>query len=230
MPIDYLERRKSAEQGLSGLVQGRDVEDELSRIQKNIQGSRQNFLERAGNLIRSKGGSGIDVGRIGELDDRTKAILARKRRELQLGKLQSVFNNAYNLAVQAGMDEQSAVDYARQTTAQKESQEFGAGEAEKGRGFKRKLDTLATQYGIDQMGLLDEFTDSADLGPTLLAAILGTGTNVGINRYFSNKRGGGGGGGGASGGAGASSYRPFSSNIVGGGDSLMSKSGFVPRY
>src|SRR3990167_10791464 len=156
MPIDYLERRKSAEQDLSGLVQGRDVEDELSRIQKKIQGSRQNFLERAGNLIRSKGGPGIDVGRTCELDDRTKAILARKRRELQVGKLQSIFNNAYNLATQAGMDEQSAVDYARQIAEQQSSQEFEAGEAGKGREFKRKMDTLATKYGIDEMGLLDE--------------------------------------------------------------------------
>ena len=189
MPIDYLERRKLAEQNLTGLVGGRDVEDELSKIQSNIQKSRQSFLERASGLVRSKaGGPGIDVGRTGELDDRTKAILARKRRELQVGKLQSIFNNAYNLATQAGMDEQSAVDYARQIAEQQSSQEFEAGEAGKGREFKRKMDTLATKYGIDEMGLLDEFSSSADLGPGLLSAILGIGTNVAVNRYFGNQR------------------------------------------
>ena len=36
MPIDYLERRKMAEQGVSGLVGGRDIDDELSKIQQNV--------------------------------------------------------------------------------------------------------------------------------------------------------------------------------------------------
>ena len=38
------------------------------------------------------------------------------------------------------------------------------------------------------MGLLDEFSSSADLGHGLLSAILGIGSNVAVNRYFGNQR------------------------------------------
>ena len=140
-------------------------------------------------MIKSKtSGRGIDISRIGELDERSQAVLARKRRELQVGKLQAIFNNAYNLAVQSGMDEDSAKDYANQIVEQQGAQTYEESERKKGRLHKTKLDELATRYGISEMGLLDEFTDSADLGPVLLSAILGTGTNVALNRYFKSQR------------------------------------------
>jgi len=186
MATDYLTQRKAGEETLSGMVQGRDVDDELSRMSSNISTLRDRFLNRSGQLISSSGMTGKSdmASRIPQLDDKTKAVLARKKLDLQKGKIQAVYNNAYDMAVRRGMDTASATAFAQQMAGQEQEQAFTSSEAEKGREQKRKLNTLADQYGIANVNLNNEYNSKTDLGPLLLGAILGTGTNVAMNRYF----------------------------------------------
>lgn len=183
---DYLLQRKSSEQRLSDIVTGRNVDDELTRMKKNVGDLRNRFLTRTQELTSKVGGTGgrSAFARVGELDAKTQAVLARKKLQLQRTKMQAVFNNAYEMAVQYGMDEQSANEYARRIAAQQSEQTYGASEADKDRAQKRKMDKLGEQFGIARLNLSDEFTTKPDYAKLLLAQILGVGTNIGISEML----------------------------------------------
>lgn len=189
MPIDYLSRRKLTESDVSDLVQDRDIEDELSRSAKNVQELRNRFLERSNALISQQSPTGRSsiFSRLSEIDPQIQSVIARQRMKLQKQKSDAVFNNAYNLAVQYGLDEQDAANYARRYQQQTEKQAFESSESENVRRYKERLNKLAEQYGFNLQGLYDEFRPSRDISPELIGTSLGVATQIGLDRYLRNK-------------------------------------------
>ena len=190
MPRNPLEERVEQEKLTSGLVGGRDIDDELTRIKKNVEIASRRFSARAEGLISKTGSTGRSsvFSRSQENEAKLNAILARKRMGLQKQKMEAIFNNAFDLAVRYGMDEASAEDYARKLTEQENEQEFNATESEKQRAHARKLDVIAGEYSSSRLALEDEFAPSRDYGSQVLGSVLGVGSEIVLDRLLRRKR------------------------------------------
>ena len=186
MPIDLLAQRQAREQQLKNIVGGRDIGDELSRVRGGVESTRNRFLGRATNLISgaSPVGRSSALARTGEIDPKINAILARRKLELQRQKYQAMFNNAFDTAIQYGLDEKSASDYARKFAEQSRLQEIEASESEKTRAYKKRLSAMASEFAGAGEALTNEFQPSTDYKSAILGSILGSVSNIALTKYL----------------------------------------------
>lgn len=189
MAIDFLTKKKESEESLASLVKDRDIEDELSTISKNLSNLRNRFAERSEALISSVSpvGRSSVFQRLPEISSQTERMLAKRKLSMQRQKAEMIFNNAFELAQQYGMDERQAIEYARKIRDQELSQEFEGSEAEKLREYKRRINELAEQYGRSSQELFSEFAPSRDILPQFLGSALATGSEVFFDRYLRNR-------------------------------------------
>lgn len=188
MAIDYLTRLRQAEQKTGGMVQGRSVEDELSRTASNIDATRGKFLEGVGSRIGGITGIGPSYSqKLPEADRSIQAKLARQKYDMQRSQYSVVFEDLYNRALAAGLDEQTAIAYARDVADQQMNMDYLAGEAEKDRTAKRSLNDLQNEYARKGVELQDEYSPKPDYTSALLSVLLGGAAQYGTAKYQSGR-------------------------------------------
>lgn len=188
MPIDYLSKRKNAEKSAFDMASGRNIGDELTRSKANITSRTGDFLGGLSGTIKGVGGVGATTiaDKIGVKNAALNANLAKRKYAGTRSKYEVIFNNAYDLATQYNMDAASATAYARQIAEQSRQQGVAAGEAQKGRDFKLKMDALAGKYADQGVALQDQYAPDSDNTGALLRILLGTGVGLGSS-YFLTK-------------------------------------------
>jgi len=182
--IDFAAKRKAAEDELTGLVGGRDISTEPAK--QAIQARRGGFLNGADELIRGIAPTGRAGVKTGELDRRIGKKLDRQKYDMARQKYQQVFNTAYNMAEDAGLDQARAIEYARKIADQQTGFQFAAGEAEKDREHSLKINQLQDEYAQRGVSLQDQYAPSTDYASALTRILVGTGTMIGAN-YMLNR-------------------------------------------
>ena len=189
MPIDYLAAKKASDNELSNLVSGRNINDELTRTRQSIGSLRGRFLKRTNELISgiSPLGRSSVMSRLPEVDVKTQQMLSRQKLALKRQKWNAIFNNAFDMAEQAGLDKNSAEQYAKQLADQLNEQEYLAAENNKDRGQKMKMNTLRNEYADRGIALENEYSQSSGMGPALTRILLNSGTNIGLSYLLRNR-------------------------------------------
>lgn len=185
MPIDYLSRMRTGQKGLSDVIGGRNIDDEIGRMGTSVAGRRSALLGKLGGMT-----PGIEQSIAAKTPmamRKSTALLAQKKAELSRKKYISTYENLLEEAVQAGMDVRSATTYARQLSSQAAQQSFEAGEANKSREFSKKMSSLSDYYADRGLALDSQFADEGpDWQSALLSGVIGTGTALGSS-YFLTK-------------------------------------------
>lgn len=187
MAKDLLSRRKQEEANLIAQIDRLKQEDELSKIATNVGNLRAGLIPQ----LQAKTPVDITRGvaqRSPELDRRAQAQIDRIRAQRARQRYNLIFNNAFDQAVQAGLDQKSAENYARRLAEQEREFAFTASEAEKERESARRLNALANQFAQKGVALEQEFTPQFDYQSALLRALIGTGTALGTGYYLRNRR------------------------------------------
>lgn len=176
MPIDFLSKRNQTQDATKALVESRNVTPDLSGIMAN----RGNFLDKVGGQISGMTGMAPSYSqKVPIIDRKLQGLAAKQKFSATRTKYDSLFQNALDQAQQAGMDVQSATEYARKIAAQNSQQDFQAGEAQKGRDFSRSMNTLKNQYGDMGTSLENSYQPQNDYQGALARVLLGTGTQIG---------------------------------------------------
>lgn len=188
MPIDYLSQKKKGEADLEGLLRGRNVDDEISRTMTNIKSRRSGFLDPLSGTISDLAGTGRTSipSKAGRLNTKTQGVLAKQKFDTKRKMYDTIFQSSFNAAQQAGLDSRSATDFARKVADQKTQMEFAAGEADKGREYRLKLDSISDEFADKGISLQDQYQPSFDYGSALSRVLLGTGASLGTS-YFLTK-------------------------------------------
>ncbi len=179
MPIDFLGKRNQAEDATKQLLEGRNLGTDIAGITAN----RNNFLSRIGGQISGQTGLAPSYSqKVPALDRKLQGLAAKAKYSGTRQKYDSLFQNALQRAQEAGYDINSATAYARKVADQTAGMSFQAGEAQKGRDFSRKMNTVKNQYQDMGAQLEDQYNQpDNDYSGALARVLMGTGVSLGTN-------------------------------------------------
>ena len=103
-------------------------------------------------------------------------------------KYNLIFNNVYQMAIDAGYDQDQAENYASRIAEQNREFEFKGGEAEEERVSARRMNELANVYSQRGIALEKEFEPQFDYENALLRGLIGTGTALGTGAILRRGR------------------------------------------
>lgn len=212
MAIDRLAKRQEEERKLTQFIGDRPIEDELANIRTGVKATRAGLLPQL-----EAQAPGVQVGRafqseVPQLERQVGSQVDRLRREQELQKFNLIFNNAFELATQYGMDVREAEQYANRIAEQQQEQEFIGGESEKEREDKREQNRLANIYSQKGLDLEQEYAPQSDYNGALMRALIGTGTALATGYAMRGK---------------TPTQKPNIPNVVGEGATLRQQSGFA---
>src|SRR3990167_3708861 len=142
MAIDRLSKRQEEEKKLTELIEKRPIGDELSKIAENVATTRYGLTQELQSKV-----PGIDVSRAVRertpfLTDKAEAQISQLKLKRETEKYNLIFNNVYQMAIDAGYDQDQAENYASRIAEQNREFEFKGGEAEEERVSARRMNEL----------------------------------------------------------------------------------------
>ena len=193
----YEEGRKSIADVLAR--QKEDIPASLDRAKSMVEGERGSFFRNKLNpIIESVSGKlgrsptmapearGLAEGRLGRTLDRG---LATRRRGMANQGVSQGFEQAFNEAVHAGLNEQSAREYAFKVSEQGKEQEVYSGMAESARTAASEREDILDRNAASMKGIDQDSYQPFSASDLVMAQLLGLGTAVGTG-YALNKYGG----------------------------------------
>ena len=225
---ELLAQRNTARSSLGALLQKQKagVSDTIAAAKAKIEAGRNRFFSGtmapvagiSGNLgVGASASPEIQALAYSKLGRQLSGNLDTRSRNIKNTLASNSFNTAYDEATQASLNESAARKYASTTSTQKKAQDFAANEAALDRESKTKIQDMLDLYNQRGLDMSNSFNanSSFSAGDMLLAQLLGFGTTVGTGFALSKM--------------GQQPTNPLYSNIVGPGDTLRSRSTFIPR-
>lgn len=185
MPIDLLQRKKDLEQGSVGLLSNQytGIPDQNQSMLDSISKARSGFIGQL-NLPKE-----LIAMKQPTLDRRASGVVANLGYARQNDSLQKRFEEYFRQAQDAGLDVQSANDYARKQVSLRQEQDFSASQSELDRQNQLKLFGMKSEYADQGLQLQNSYQDQAladDRSSALARLLAGSVASIG-SAYYLNR-------------------------------------------